>query len=146
MLSRAGFLVAIAIATLIGFAFAGLVHLALGPDKRAMFGWPIGVLVALPFLSNAFKRRALTVGKRAWPRFVTLLPMLIFALVLGGFWTLFLSSRDGAIMAAMGKNAAVVSAGPWLIGLSWVPFAIAALHALILIMRNDDQAFLDVKI
>jgi hypothetical protein len=137
MLSRTGFLKAIALAIVIGLAFAAVVHGTLGPDKRVMFGWAGGVLVALPILFNAFKRRARTVGKRAWLRFLTLLPLLFFALIVGGFWALFLSSRDGAIMAAMGRNAAVVTAGPWLPWLFWMPFAIAGLHALILLVRSD---------
>ncbi len=80
------------------------------------------------------------VRDRAWLRFFSLLPLLLWALVIGGFWALFLSSRDGAIMAAMSRNAATVAAGPALPVLYWLPFVVLGVHCLSLLLGRDKAA------
>jgi hypothetical protein len=140
MLTRPKFLMRLALAALIAAAAAALVLVGFGRDAFAMFGPAAGALLAIPILSSAMKGRARAVKDRAWLRFFTLLPLLLWALVLIGFWALFLSSRDGAIMAAMSKNAAKVAAGPVLPVLYWLPFGILGLHCLSLLLGRDKPA------
>jgi hypothetical protein len=137
MLTRQGFLVRLIAAAAIAIAVAAVVFVVFGRDKFVMFGPVAGALFALPVLSSAMKARARMIRDRAWLRFFSLLPLLLWALVIGGFWALFLSSRDGAIMAAMSRNAANVAAGPVLPVLYWLPFAVLGLHCLSLFLGRD---------
>jgi hypothetical protein len=137
MLTRTGFLFRLVVAGVIAIAVAAVVFIVLGRDKAMMFSPALGVLLAIPVLSSALKGRARMVRDRAWLRFFSLLPLLLWALIIGGFWAFFLYSRDGAIMAMVSRNAATVAAGKVLPVLYWLPFGVLAVHCLSLFLARE---------
>ncbi len=137
MIGRFGFTMRILAAIALGAAVAAMTYLIFGRDKFVMFGPAAGALVALPFLSSAIKARSRTIGDRAWIRFLSLLPLLLWALVLIAFWAFFLSSQSGAVMAWMSHNGAIAAGGPVLSILYWLPFGVLGIHYLSLLLGRE---------
>ncbi len=80
------------LAVAVGAAVALAIFLAFGEDKAVMFGPGVATLAALPLLSGAMKQRARAIGERPFWRFLTLLPLLLFGIIMIGYWAFFLSS------------------------------------------------------
>jgi hypothetical protein len=135
--SRPVFILRIATAVVLGLAVAAVIYAGFGRDKASMFGPAAGALAAVPVLSAAMRDRARRIGDRPWLRFLSLAPLVIWALAQIGFWALFLSSRDGAIMAGMSLNAARAAAAQVLPALYWAPFVVLGVHCLSLLLGRD---------
>jgi hypothetical protein len=141
-MTRQTFLMRIVAALALAAAVGLAIFFGLGRDKAVMFAPGAAVLAALPLLSRAMRVRARAIGERPFWRFVTLTPLLLWALILIGFWALFLSSRDGAIMAHLGRNAGLVAGGAAMTALYWFPPALAGLHLLSLLLGREKAAML----